>query len=192
MGERRPLPARSAEWTRWRRLRSLKPLRLVPREQSSSGPNKDEIESEVEIGALLSFAGSRWHLDADAIGGRGSGDDGETDVESRLRAGLDLGPWVRAGSMGSVGCAPLVPATCRSSPSRAARIHGVVGAASAHAELFSAPGRSVSARARGMPGAAAAAADFLAADSGATERASDAGQAELAASACNPRLLQLL
>jgi hypothetical protein len=61
----------------------------------ASGPSKDEIESEIEIGALVSFSGSRWHLDANAIAGRGTGDDGETDAEARLRFGRDLGDLFR-------------------------------------------------------------------------------------------------
>jgi hypothetical protein len=61
------------------------------------GPGGDEVESELEFGALLSFASAGFHLDGNAIGGRGLGDDGEVDTEGRLRFGYDLGDWVRLG-----------------------------------------------------------------------------------------------
>jgi hypothetical protein len=61
------------------------------------GPGGDEVESEVEIGALVSFASNGWHLDLNAIGGAGLGDDGEVDTEGRFRIGYDLGSWVRLG-----------------------------------------------------------------------------------------------
>jgi hypothetical protein len=59
----------------------------------ASGPNKDEIESELEIGALLAFADSGFRFDLNLIGGRGLGDDGETDAEARLRLGSELGRY---------------------------------------------------------------------------------------------------
>jgi hypothetical protein len=62
-----------------------------------AGAEHDEIESEVEAGLLASYAGAATHLDANLIGGHGTGDDGETDVEGRLRAGRDLGRFVRLG-----------------------------------------------------------------------------------------------
>ena len=61
------------------------------------GPSGDEVESELEIGGLLSFASAGWHLDANAIAGRGLGDDGEMDTEGRLRLGRDVGSWARVG-----------------------------------------------------------------------------------------------
>ncbi|HEY8079914.1 MAG TPA: hypothetical protein VIF62_37540 [Labilithrix sp.] len=63
------------------------------------GPN-DEIESEIESGLLLSYARYGWHLDANAIGGVGLGDDGEIDTEGRLRFGRDFGRWFRLGADG--------------------------------------------------------------------------------------------
>ena len=63
----------------------------------AAGPEKDEVESEIELGALLSFAKSRFHFDLNAIGGRGTGEDGETDTEARCRLGYDLGRFVRLG-----------------------------------------------------------------------------------------------
>jgi hypothetical protein len=63
------------------------------------GP-KNEIESEVELGALLSYARSGWHLDLNGIGGRGTGDDGDSDIEGRLRLGRDLGSLFRIGADG--------------------------------------------------------------------------------------------
>jgi len=63
----------------------------------ASGPHKDEIESEVELGALVSFNHFVWHLDVNAIAGKGTGDDGETDTEARLRLGYDLGQYARLG-----------------------------------------------------------------------------------------------
>src|SRR5258706_15532042 len=59
------------------------------------GASGDEVESELEVGALLSLASTRWHLDANAIAGRGLGDEGEMDTEGRLRLGADLGSWMR-------------------------------------------------------------------------------------------------
>jgi hypothetical protein len=61
------------------------------------GPGGDEVESELEFGALLSYASAGWHLDANAIGGVGLGDDGEVDSEGRLRLGYDVGSWARLG-----------------------------------------------------------------------------------------------
>jgi hypothetical protein len=61
------------------------------------GPGGDEVESELEVGALLSLASAGWHLDANAIAGRGLGDEGEMDSEGRLRLGRDLGSWGRVG-----------------------------------------------------------------------------------------------
>jgi hypothetical protein len=63
----------------------------------ASGPNHDEVESEVELGALVSFARFGWHLDVNSIMGRGTGDDGETDAEARLRFSRDLGRYIRLG-----------------------------------------------------------------------------------------------
>ncbi len=63
----------------------------------SGGRDGDEIESEIELGVLTSFAHGGWHLDLNAIFGRGTGDEGETDAESRLRFGYDLGRLVRLG-----------------------------------------------------------------------------------------------
>jgi hypothetical protein len=62
----------------------------------SMGPN-NEMESELEGGALLSFVRAGFHFDADAITGFGLGDDGEVDTEARLRAGYDVTSIVRLG-----------------------------------------------------------------------------------------------
>ncbi len=63
----------------------------------AGGPNKDEVESEIELGVLASYVRDGWHFDLNAIAGRGTGDDGETDAEARVRAGKDVGRWVRIG-----------------------------------------------------------------------------------------------
>ena len=68
----------------------------------AGGPSRDEIESEVELGALLSYRGASWYVDANAIAGRGMGDDGEMDTEARLRFGRALGSYVRLGFDGQV------------------------------------------------------------------------------------------
>jgi hypothetical protein len=61
------------------------------------GLEGEEVESELEAGALLSYASAGWHLDANAIYGVGLGDEGEMDAEGRLRLGYDLGTWARVG-----------------------------------------------------------------------------------------------
>ena len=66
-----------------------------------TGP-KGETESEIETGLLVSYARAVWHLDANAIGGMGTGDDGEVDVEGRLRLGRDLGRLARIGLDGQL------------------------------------------------------------------------------------------
>lgn len=63
----------------------------------ASGPTKDEVESEIEAGALVTYGRNGWHFDANAIGGVGTGDEGEVDVEGRLRFGHDLGSMFRIG-----------------------------------------------------------------------------------------------
>ena len=63
----------------------------------AGGPTKNEVESEMELGALVSFVRSGWHLDMNAIAGRGTGEEGETDAEGRLRFGKDVSEWVRVG-----------------------------------------------------------------------------------------------
>jgi hypothetical protein len=63
----------------------------------SEGPDGDEVESEVEMGLLLSLAETGWHLDSNAIFGIGTGEEGEKDGEARLRFGRDLGKRVRLG-----------------------------------------------------------------------------------------------
>ncbi len=63
----------------------------------ASGPHKDEVESELELGALISLAESGFNLDINLIAGRGLGDDGETDTETRLRFGRELGRLVWLG-----------------------------------------------------------------------------------------------
>lgn len=63
----------------------------------TGGPTKDEMESEIELGLLTSYVRSGWHLDMNAIAGRGTGDDGETDAEGRLRFGKDVTQLVRVG-----------------------------------------------------------------------------------------------
>jgi len=66
------------------------------------GPGGDEVESEIEIGGLMSLAAAGWHLDANAIAGRGLGDEGEMDGEGRLRLGRDIGSWARLGIDGQM------------------------------------------------------------------------------------------
>jgi hypothetical protein len=61
------------------------------------GPEGEEVESELEAGALMSYASAGWHLDLNAIYGVGLGDEGEMDAEGRLRVGYDLGNWARVG-----------------------------------------------------------------------------------------------
>jgi hypothetical protein len=63
----------------------------------TGGPTKDEMESEIELGLLTSYVREGWHLDLNAIAGRGTGDDGETDAEGRLRIGKDVSQFVRLG-----------------------------------------------------------------------------------------------
>ncbi len=63
----------------------------------AGGPARDEVEAEIEIGILASYVRAGWHFDVNAIAGRGTGDDGETDAEARLRIGKDVGRWVRLG-----------------------------------------------------------------------------------------------
>ena len=63
----------------------------------AGGPTHDEVEAEIELGFLASYVRSGWHFDVNAIAGRGTGDDGETDAEGRLRIGKDLGQLVRLG-----------------------------------------------------------------------------------------------
>lgn len=63
----------------------------------ASGPEKNEIESELELGALISFAESGFGVDLNLIAGRGLGDDGETDTEMRLRLGHTWGELVWLG-----------------------------------------------------------------------------------------------
>ncbi len=65
------------------------------------GPN-GEMESEIESGLLLSYARTGWHADLNAIGGVGTGDDGEVDAEGRLRLGRDLGDLARVGVDGQM------------------------------------------------------------------------------------------
>jgi hypothetical protein len=76
---------------------SLGALGKVKIDGFASGPNKDEVESEIEIGALTSFSKRAYHLDMNILLGRGLGDDGETDTEARLRFGYDLGKLFRLG-----------------------------------------------------------------------------------------------
>ncbi len=54
------------------------------------GPHGDEIESEIEGGALFSFESAGFHLDANALFGGGTGPAGEMDAEARLRLGYDV------------------------------------------------------------------------------------------------------
>jgi hypothetical protein len=68
----------------------------------AAGPSHDEVESEAELGALVSYRGESFYLDANAIAGRGMGDEGETDAEGRLRLGGRLGTYVRLGIDGQV------------------------------------------------------------------------------------------
>lgn len=54
------------------------------------GPHGDEIESEIEGGALFSLESSGFRLDANALFGGGTGPAGEMDAEARLRLGYDV------------------------------------------------------------------------------------------------------
>jgi hypothetical protein len=54
------------------------------------GPHGDEIESEIEGGALFSLEKSKVHLDANGLFGGGTGPAGEMDAEARLRLGYDV------------------------------------------------------------------------------------------------------
>jgi hypothetical protein len=63
----------------------------------AGGPNANEIESEIEAGVLASYAKRGLHLDANGIGGRGTGPEGEMDVEGRVRAGYDATDFMRLG-----------------------------------------------------------------------------------------------
>jgi hypothetical protein len=55
------------------------------------GPHGDEIESELEGGALFSLEESGFRLDTNALAGVGTGPAGEADAEARLRFGYQLG-----------------------------------------------------------------------------------------------------
>lgn len=59
--------------------------------------NAGELESEFETGLLLSYGRDGYHLDLNAIGGFGLGDDGEIDGEGRLRLGYDVTHALRVG-----------------------------------------------------------------------------------------------
>jgi hypothetical protein len=63
----------------------------------AAGPSHDEMESEIELGALVSYRSHGWSIDANAIAGAGTGDEGETDAEGRLRLGRALGSHWRLG-----------------------------------------------------------------------------------------------
>jgi len=56
-----------------------------------------EVESEAELGALLSLASGAWFAHWNGIMGKGLDGEGETDVESRLRLGRQFGSWVQFG-----------------------------------------------------------------------------------------------
>jgi hypothetical protein len=55
------------------------------------GPHGDEIESELEGGALFSLEESGFRLDTNALAGMGTGPAGEADAEARLRFGYQFG-----------------------------------------------------------------------------------------------------
>jgi len=63
----------------------------------AEGPDHDEVESEIELGALFGFRQAGWHFDANGIGGIGTAEDGEKDIEARLRLAYDLGRLVQLG-----------------------------------------------------------------------------------------------
>lgn len=54
------------------------------------GPHGDEVESEIEGGALFSVRNSGFHLHANGLFGGGTGPAGEMDAEARLRLGYDV------------------------------------------------------------------------------------------------------
>jgi hypothetical protein len=68
----------------------------------AAGPSHDEVESEIELGALVSYRRYGWSIDANAIAGAGTGDEGETDAEGRLRLGRALGSHWRVGLDGQL------------------------------------------------------------------------------------------
>jgi hypothetical protein len=63
----------------------------------ASSPSKGELESEIELGALVSWSGRRWHWDMNAIAGTGLGDEAEIDTEGRLRVEYELGSSAHLG-----------------------------------------------------------------------------------------------
>jgi hypothetical protein len=68
----------------------------------AAGPSHDEVESEIELGALFSYRQYGWSVDANAIAGAGTGDEGETDAEGRLRLGRAMGSHLRVGLDGQL------------------------------------------------------------------------------------------
>jgi len=58
-------------------------------------------EPKAELGALF-VSSAPWYLDANAIAGRGMGDDGEMDAERRLRSDAMVGSHVRLGFDGQL------------------------------------------------------------------------------------------
>jgi hypothetical protein len=77
---------------------SLGALAKFKVEGFAGGPNANEMESEVEAGMLSSYARGGLHLDVNGIAGRGTGPEGEMDVEGRVRAGYDVAQHLRLGA----------------------------------------------------------------------------------------------
>jgi len=66
-------------------------------EPAHTADSATEMEPEADVGAVLSFASLGWHLDLNAIGGVGLGDDSDVDAETRARFGRDIARWLRVG-----------------------------------------------------------------------------------------------
>lgn len=58
-----------------------------------------ELEGEIELGMLGSYAAHHWHLDLNLVAGRGFEEE-ETDGEFAARAGYDVLPFLRLGFEG--------------------------------------------------------------------------------------------
>jgi hypothetical protein len=57
----------------------------------------DNLEGEIEIGALFSILRDRWHFDINAVAGGGLEESEELDAEAKLRVGYDVVDWLRLG-----------------------------------------------------------------------------------------------
>jgi hypothetical protein len=57
----------------------------------------DQLEGELEFGALFSLLQKRWHFDLNAVAGGGLEESEELDAEAKLRVGYDVVDWFRLG-----------------------------------------------------------------------------------------------